>query len=695
MKRFTIGITTYNEEQSIAMLLSSLATLATDEADIILYDDCSTDGTKQIVLDHPIAQQSNFRAHFASANNGTPSVGRTYIGKNAATEYVALVDGDDHVDVAEFRQLIARAPSGYDMILTSYALRGERVTAGPAEGPVTINGATMPRILSGIGGKVYRSSLLARHGHDDVRGRSDDVRLNMRILLTGAVQCYRIPEICFYVITESRKSTKVATLNFDEIGARVENFRKLHNYYPLDDRYLYMLRNNLRKVINGDDEISESHRKSCLNLIENTIKINPARIVFIANSIDEIGGIPQRIRKTIISSKGRSVEYVVLSKEESDLPGVISIHPDQDNAAAMLSEWHRSDTVFITANNILRSFPKGIVRKIEKFPIIYMCSAQLAFFIQDANALLDLNYVRKFRVSRIISFSDADMSFQRQLGIHGQVKGFLPTIVRDVNSYDVGHARRMGYVGRIDFHAKGCERLIDVAHAAQAAALPPIRVFTTAGANSPDYGRFVEMIDQQGLTNQFEIVLECKDKDVIYGGIGWLLLPSKKESFGNVILEANSYGIPVIAASYAPGPAELVEDGKTGYLLEEFRGDKVIELINATDSKKLRRLSKQAHEKHKNYSMDKHLDFLESVAYDVINEPAGGNVLPVFPELKMIGKLQPSANQAKPAKNGATPAVISVRSKEDRTSRVETVKKNPELIAMEAEIRRLEQRRSR
>lgn len=695
MKRFTIGITTHNEEQSIYALLSSLSALSIDEADIILYDDCSTDATKQIVLDHPLAKQNNFRSHFAPINNGTPSVGRTYIGQNAATEYVALVDGDDHVDIAEFRKLIARAPSGYEMILTSYALRGDRVTPGSTEGPVIINGATIPRILSGIGGKVYRSSLLAQHGRDDVRGRSDDVRLNMRILAAGTVQCYLIPEVCFYVITDSRKSTKVATLNFDEIRSRVENFRRLYNHYPLDDRYLYMLRNNLRKVINGDDDVSASHRQSCLDAIENTIKIKPKRIVFIAHSVDEIGGIPQRIRKTITNSKDRPVDYIALSKEKSTLPGVISINPDQEIALAALNEWHRSDTIFITANNILRSFPKNFVRKIEKFPIIYMCSAQLAFFIQDASALLDLDYVQRFRVSRIISFSEADISFQRQLGIHGQVKGFLPTIVRDVNSYDTAHARRMGYVGRIDFHAKGCERLIDVAQAARAAAMPPIRVFTTAGVNSPDYGRFVEMIDQEGLTEQFEIVLECTDKDTIYSNIGWLLLPSKKESFGNVILEANSYGIPVIATSYAPGPSELVEDGETGYLLEEFRGDKVIELINTTDSEKLSYLSKQAHEKHKNYSMAKHLDFLESVAYDVINEPAGGNILPVFPELKMVGALQPPAKQQKLAKDRAALTAVSMRPEGDRTSKVETVKNDPKLIAMEADIRKLEQRRAR
>lgn len=71
------------------------------------------------------------------------------------------------------------------------------------------------------------------------------------------------------------------------------------------------------------------------------------------------------------------------------------------------------------------------------------------------------------------------------------------------------------------------------------------------------------------MLNQFDITLECTNRDLIYREIRMLLLPSKKESFGNVILEAYSYGIPVIGRSYVPGPTELIEHEHTGFLLND------------------------------------------------------------------------------------------------------------------------------
>src|SRR5690606_27410991 len=145
-----------------------------------------------------------------------------------------------------------------------------------------------------------------------------------------------------------------------------------------------------------------------------------------------------------------------------------------------------------------------------------------------------------------------------------------PVNIRESNSFDISKPKRVGYVGRLDFASKGCERLIDVARAAKEKGMLPIKLFTTRAKNSPDYDRFMEMVEEEQLVDQFDVTLECADIDVIYEDITLLLLPSKKESFGNVVLEAFSYGIPVISTTYAPGPSEIIEHGKTGYLLDEF-----------------------------------------------------------------------------------------------------------------------------
>jgi len=56
-----------------------------------------------------------------------------------------------------------------------------------------------------------------------------------------------------------------------------------------------------------------------------------------------------------------------------------------------------------------------------------------------------------------------------------------------------------------------------------------------------------------------------------------LMTPTWEEAFGNVVIEAFACGVPVIAYRRG-GPAELIEDGKTGFLVEP---DSVTGLVQA------------------------------------------------------------------------------------------------------------------
>jgi glycosyltransferase involved in cell wall biosynthesis len=260
MKRFTIGVVTHNEGLNIEPMLDALASLPQDEFDIVIYDDKSTDNTCELVSGHPIAKQGNFHAHFSQENYGSPAAGRTYAGNLAKTEYVILFDGDDLLDVDAMRSFAVGAPSGQDMILSSYSIGERRISLKGDGGPVTIGSDTVSRILAGIGGKAYRSELLRQFGPDPIKGRSDDVRLNMRILASGAQNIYHVPHTCFYKITQSRKSTRATSINTYEVELRIHRYKFIQEIYSLDDRYLTSLRDQLRHIIKNDEKLDDLER---------------------------------------------------------------------------------------------------------------------------------------------------------------------------------------------------------------------------------------------------------------------------------------------------------------------------------------------------------------------------------------------------------------------------------------------------
>ena len=361
-------------------------------------------------------------------------------------------------------------------------------------------------------------------------------------------------------------------------------------------------------------------------------------IVFVLKDISTIGGIPNRTRVVLGHAGGRDVAFHAITETnefDKRMDGVHSLADDPALLRAKLAEWTPEDTVFVISNNTLKPFPPDIRARVQEFPIVFFSAGQMAFFIQTSRVLLDLDYVDSLRAMRIVSLSQADIAFQRQLGIFGQVRGTVPVAQRAENTYDPARNRRLGYVGRIEFHAKDCMKLLDVARAIQGSPLLPIQIFTTDGRNSPRFVEFRAAIAAQGLEEAFAFTVNCTDKDRIFREIAYLLLPSRMEGFGNVVVEAFSYGIPVIAASYAPGPAETIQHGVSGFLLDPYDGPSVRAALEGLTPQARTAMSQAAFGRHRLYSVEAHLAFLEEVCRDSLAAFEGTNLYPVFPRLAM------------------------------------------------------------
>ena len=85
------------------------------------------------------------------------------------------------------------------------------------------------------------------------------------------------------------------------------------------------------------------------------------------------------------------------------------------------------------------------------------------------------------------------------------------------------------------------------------------------------YGKYhkdiLSGINEYGMENYVEIISNEKNPDKIYYKAKYLIMTSKFEGFGMVLVEAMSRGVPCIAYDCPNGPSDIIHDGVNGYLI--------------------------------------------------------------------------------------------------------------------------------
>lgn len=109
--------------------------------------------------------------------------------------------------------------------------------------------------------------------------------------------------------------------------------------------------------------------------------------------------------------------------------------------------------------------------------------------------------------------------------------------------------------------------------------------------------------------NDFVTLYGYKDKDFIrekLNDMSLYLMTSYEESFGLVLLEASSYGIPSIAFSSAEGATEIINNDVDGYIIndrdKEEMANRTLELLD--NKKKLATFGHEARVKCEDYSYE-------------------------------------------------------------------------------------------
>ena len=365
------------------------------------------------------------------------------------------------------------------------------------------------------------------------------------------------------------------------------------------------------------------------------------RVVWLVQDIHRIGGISNSTRMAIRGQSG-GVHHVALSLDRS-APDTGDLAEEQSyvlSSTGPFPDWSPEDTVVMCPNDVVRDASDEAQAWLYRFPIIFQGSGQLSYHLQDRDYFKRRKSFDRFRVSHIVCLSELDQLTYQQFGIQGTTVLSHPIEQRAENSYSATANRHAGYVGRVDFRTRGCDRLVDVARAVEGTRFAPLIIRTTDPAESfsPDLEKLQDVLKAEGLEDVVEFEFGKFEGSDLYADLALLVSPARKESFGLALVEAMSFGVPVVASSYCPGTRDIVSHGVDGYLLDDWSTECVREALAAVEAD-MQTMSGAAFERHRAYQLAPYLEQLESLAAQVLRDFDGTNRLAVFPNLVAVDRL--------------------------------------------------------
>lgn len=134
-------------------------------------------------------------------------------------------------------------------------------------------------------------------------------------------------------------------------------------------------------------------------------------------------------------------------------------------------------------------------------------------------------------------------------------------------------------------HNKGYDLLIDAL-----AQVPETNWHVDVYGRGP-YTHLLDKAQKQSISyDQLCFKGESNNIDHQYLTADFLILPSRTEGFGMVLIEAMSYGLPCIAFDCPNGPRYIIENGKNGFLVDSENtsdlADAITEMLRLSDSQK-------------------------------------------------------------------------------------------------------------
>lgn len=171
------------------------------------------------------------------------------------------------------------------------------------------------------------------------------------------------------------------------------------------------------------------------------------------------------------------------------------------------------------------------------------------------------------------------------------------------------------FVGRLTIQHKGLDYLISIIK--EVSKVYPDVELTIVG-DGPDRTTLEKIVHDNGLEKNVCFQGQSSNVKKYYDDANIVLVPSRWEGFGVVLIEAMACGTPVIAFENK-GPNEIISNNIDGILIKQYDveefSNKIITLLD--DSERWERMSEQAYKKACNFSAKRTVDrFIDYITHN-------------------------------------------------------------------------------
>lgn len=311
----------------------------------------------------------------------------------------------------------------------------------------------------------------------------------------------------------------------------------------------------------------------------------------------------------VLYGKGREIFY--------ELPENITIHqPDWpfDNSKRT---WHSIRTLLFLRRRIKKISPDALLSFGEywnSFVLIALFGLKLPVYISDrCSPAKNLGKTHEFlrqtfypRAAGIVAQTSQAESVYQEKRLNQNIRVIGNPVSEISKNTTLANSDKKEKivltVGRL-IDTKHHERLIDIFQEANPGGWKLIIVGGNA-IKQDGRGRLTKKIRGSGMEQYVKLTGTVGNVEHFYLTSDIFAFTSSSEGFPNVIGEAMSAGLPVIAYDCVAGPDDMIKDGKNGYLIDLFDDQMFVNRLNElmTDEELRKKMGAQSKELIKKFN---------------------------------------------------------------------------------------------